>query len=578
MKKPSRFARTTALWAPAASFLGNFARFAGARGWIAAALVGLSAILDGAGVVLLIPILDAVVNPGGGQLHLQAAMDSIGAHSAFARLTVMLMAFTAISVLRALMLYTRDLRLAELQGDFAMHERNKIMRTLAAAPWNRIAALSHARVTSLITVEVNRIGSSAQFLIQGSVALVMLTVQGALAITLAPGLALTIVGILLVGGAAILLAQGKTRDIGTSMVDANHKMMGSATGFLGGLKAATAQNSQTGFVDEFAVIQRGTRMRQVEFIQRQAKGRRVFAIGSAVMGAIVVMTGFLAAVSPAILITIVLIFGRMSGPAMMIQQSVQNFFFGLPAYEAIRALETELLGSSEPTPIPVPPPPGPIELKGVSFLHPGGGGLKPADLMIEPGSFIGITGPSGAGKTTLVELLTTLQHPQTGLLTIGGVPLDPALEAGWRASLAYVPQEGFLFNDTVRRNLTWGTEGVSDEAIWDALRLAGAEQIVRRLQEGLESLVGERGIMLSGGERQRLAIARALLRKPRLLVLDEAANAIDAAGEMALLERLAALNPRPTIVMISHRAESLTACDRVITIELGQLSADPLPL
>ncbi|MEO7690491.1 MAG: ATP-binding cassette domain-containing protein, partial [Sphingomonas sp.] len=134
------------------------------------------------------------------------------------------------------------------------------------------------------------------------------------------------------------------------------------------------------------------------------------------------------------------------------------------------------------------------------------------------------------------------------------------------------PQEGFLFNDTVRRNLTWGTAGIAEAAIWDALRLAGAEEIVRRLSEGLDSMVGERGIALSGGERQRLAIARALLRNPRLLVLDEAANAIDAAGEKALLERLAALDPRPTIVMISHRAESLVRCDRVITIELGQLS------
>jgi ATP-binding cassette subfamily C protein len=290
------------------------------------------------------------------------------------------------------------------------------------------------------------------------------------------------------------------------------------------------------------------------------------------MGAIVVMVGFTASVSPEVLIMIVVIFARMSAPALTIQQSVQNFFFNLPAFQAIRRLETELSGSDGPAPTPIAPPPGAIELQGVSFLHPGGGGLRPASLTIEPGAFIGITGPSGAGKTTLVELLTTLQEPQTGQLLVGGEPLDAARQAGWRESLAYVPQEGFLFNDTVRRNLTWGTASVEEPAIWEALRLAGAEEIVRRLSDGLDSLVGERGIALSGGERQRLAIARGLLRDPRLLVLDEAANAIDAGGEKALLERLAALNPRPTIVMISHRAESLVRCDRVITIELGQLS------
>jgi ATP-binding cassette subfamily C protein len=561
-----------ALWRPAMAFLGTFTRFAGVRGWTAAALVGFAAILDGAGIILLIPIVEAVVSPDGGHLQTRAILDGIGVHTQLGRLAVLLGAFVSVSLLRAVTIYARDMRLALLQGDFAEHERNRIMRTLAAAPWSRIAALSHARVTSLISVEVNRIGASAQFLINGSVALIMLIVQGTLAFALAPALALTIVAIFVVGGGAILLAQGRIRDIGSGLVEANHKMMGSATGFLGGLKAATAQNAQGGFVDEFATIQRSVRGRQIEFMERQARGRRLFAIGSALMGAIVVLTGYVATVPPAILITLVLIFARMSGPALVIQVAVQNFFFGLPAFEAIRKLEDELSANAAPTPVPVAPPPGAIALQGASFLHPGGGGLHPADLTIEPGAFIGITGPSGAGKTTLIELLTTLQEPQTGRMLIGGEPLDDARRAGWRESLAYVPQEGFLFNDSVRRNLTWGTSGIDEARLWEALRLAGAEEIVARLPKGLDSLVGERGSALSGGERQRLAIARALLRDPRLLVLDEAANAIDAAGEAALLERLAALDPRPTIVMISHRAESLVRCDRVITIEQGRLS------
>ena len=572
MKAPPRFAAITRLWAQAAAFLGNFTHFAGMRTWKAIGLVAFAAVLDGAGIVLLIPILDAVVSPNGGHFEIQAMLNRIGVHTPLARLAVLLAAFVCVSLLRAFMLYARDMYLALLQGDFAEHERNKIMRTLAGAPWVRIARLSHARVTSLISVEVNRIGAGAQFMVQGSVALMMLVVQGGLAIALAPALALTIIAILIVGGGAIMLAQGKIRDIGTGMVEANHKMMGSATGFLGGLKAATAQNAQSGFVDEFATIQRRVRERQLEFMERQAKGRRLFAIGSALMGAVVVMVGFSATVSPAILIMIVLIFARMGAPALTIQMSVQNFFFNLPAFEAIQKLETELEGSAEPPPTPILPPPGAIVLEDVSFLHPGGGGLHPASLTIEPGAFIGITGPSGAGKTTLVELLTTLQAPQTGQLLIGGEPLDAARQAGWRESLAYVPQEGFLFNDTVRRNLTWGTAGIEDAAIWDALRLAGAEEIVRRLSEGLDSMVGERGIALSGGERQRLAIARALLRRPRLLVLDEATNAIDAASEAALLDRLAALDPRPTIVMISHRAESMACCDQVITIERGAIA------
>jgi len=136
-----------------------------------------------------------------------------------------------------------------------------------------------------------------------------------------------------------------------------------------------------------------------------------------------------------------------------------------------------------------------------------------------------------------------------------------------------VPQDGFLFHDSVRRNLNWGAIEADDDALWRALDFAGAGALVRALPDGLDTVVGERGSLLSGGERQRLAIARALLRRPRLLVLDEATNAIDATSEAALLGRLAALDPRPTIVMISHRAESMACCDQVITIDRGAIAA-----
>jgi ATP-binding cassette subfamily C protein len=206
----------------------------------------------------------------------------------------------------------------------------------------------------------------------------------------------------------------------------------------------------------------------------------------------------------------------------------------------------------------------------VRYLHAGGGGVKQADFAIAPGAFAGVAGPSGAGKTTLIDVLIGLLVPQAGEFSVGGVALDPARAMGWRQQLAYVPQDGFVFNDTVRRNLTWACPDADDESLWRALALSGGDAIVERLPEGLDTIVGERGALLSGGERQRITLARALVGSPRLLVLDEALNAVDADSESAVLARLAALDPRPTIVMVSHRAASLIHCDQVIAVDNGE--------
>ena len=140
----------------------------------------------------------------------------------------------------------------------------------------------------------------------------------------------------------------------------------------------------------------------------------------------------------------------------------------------------------------------------------------------------------------------------------------------WRNQTSYVSQDPFLFHDTVRRNLTWVRQDAREDDLWGALRLVGAEAMVRGMEQGLETVVGERGMLVSGGERQRLALARALLRNPRLLILDEATNAIDMGSEREILERLLALKSRPTIIMIAHRAESLDLCERILALEDGR--------
>lgn len=574
MSGPSLLSRMRELAAATSGMFAAFAGYAGWRSFRVGLLVAAAAVLDGFGVLLLVPILSVVVEAGAGGAHsglVSRTLRGLGAVEPMQQLALLVAVFVAVSILRGITLYARDMALGNLQTGFIVSERNRAMQALAGAPWNRVVGLRHAKVTNVITNEITRLSSASYFMVQGIVLTAMLVIQTGIAFSLAPTLAALAVGLLALGGVAFLMTQGATRQLGSSVVAAGQAMMANAAGLLSGLKTAVAQNAQASFVAEFETIQRNIREYQLQFQRRQARGRMIFAFVTSLLGAVVVLAGFgLMQITPAVLITLVLVFGRMSGPAMQLYQAGQQFVFALPSFESVRGLEAELRGNDTGSgAAPAPPPPGPIEVIDASYAHPGGRGVRGATLTIPAGAFVGFAGASGAGKTTLVDMIAGLLTPQSGEVRVGGAPLEGGVLAGWGDSIAYVSQEGFLFHDTARRNLTWSNPDASDSAIAEALALAGATDIVARMEHGLETVIGERGTLLSGGERQRLGLARAFLRKPRLLVLDEAANAIDAPAEAALLDRLAALTPRPTILMISHREESLKWCDRIVRVEDG---------
>ena len=215
-----------------------------------------------------------------------------------------------------------------------------------------------------------------------------------------------------------------------------------------------------------------------------------------------------------------------------------------------------------------------IRFEGVSIRYEGAhlDALIGVDLTIRAGEFVGIVGPTGGGKSTLVDALLGLLTPTSGRVTVDGVDIR-GNEKAWHESLGVVHQTVFLADTSIRRNVALGVrdDEIDDAVVAEAIRLAQLEQFVATLPEGLETVVGQRGVRLSGGQRQRLAIARAVYRQPSVLVFDEGTSALDIVTEGALLKALAPLRGRRTIVVVAHRLTTVATADRVVLVDDGRL-------
>ncbi|MBX6167495.1 MAG: ABC transporter ATP-binding protein [Thermobispora bispora] len=217
--------------------------------------------------------------------------------------------------------------------------------------------------------------------------------------------------------------------------------------------------------------------------------------------------------------------------------------------------------------------PARVEIEHVSYgCEPGAPVLKDVCFRVEPGRTVAIVGPTGSGKSTLTQLLVRLIDPDGGAIRIDGIDLRELAKGELSAAAALVPQQAFLFDDTVRGNITLGLP-IPDDEVWAALRLAQADEFVAALPGGLDTRVRERGATLSGGQRQRIALARALVRRPRLLILDDATSSVDPQVEQRILHGLREGTPDSTVIVVAYRMATIALADEVVYLEQGKVVA-----
>ncbi len=197
--------------------------------------------------------------------------------------------------------------------------------------------------------------------------------------------------------------------------------------------------------------------------------------------------------------------------------------------------------------------------------------LRDIDVTIPKNKSVAFIGPSGAGKTTMVDLILGVLKPKEGRITVDGTDIAVSYR-GWHEKIGYIPQTIYMLDDTIRNNIAFGqAETIDDALIWEALKQAQLDDFVRSLDEGLDTMIGEAGVRLSGGQRQRIGIARALYRRPQVLVLDEATSALDTETEAAVMEAIDGLQGKMTMLIIAHRLSTIENCDVVYKVEDGSI-------
>jgi ATP-binding cassette subfamily C protein len=363
---------------------------------------------------------------------------------------------------------------------------------------------------------------------------------------------------------------------GAAVSESVSEVYSAATEHLQNLKAMKFYDAQTSDLAMFSSLQSSALQQTLESTRSQAAAAFWFEAGSLiVLGAIIFASLQILNVAPASILLLLAVFTRLFPRLATTQGELQAFLSELPAFENLMTIYRECMANAE---VPGAASSGPalaheIRLERVGFRYDADRPLVLRDLSltIAAGKITAIVGSSGAGKSTVADLVNGLLSPGTGRVLVDGAELTPQAARAGRRHVGYVAQDTVLFHDTVRANLSWANPDASEQEMKESLSLAAAE-FVFELPQGLDTTVGDRGMLLSHGQRQRIALARALLRSPGLLILDEATSSLDFDNEKRILDAIERLKGRATVLLIAHRVSAIQRADIIYLIENGSVA------
>lgn len=556
------------------NFFVYFARAYRGRTALMIVLLVLAGLAEGVGIATLLPVLEigtAAANqaPTGIGLKVAGVVRGIGLEPTLPVLLLLIVgAMTAKGVFRWLAMSQVGFIVARVATDL----RLRLLQAIMKAEWRYFTSKPTGHFAAAISNEAHRAASAYQQACAALAALMQVTVYTGLVLLMSWQVALFAI---LVGGGVVWLLRGfveASRRAGGEQTQLMRSLVARLTEALPSIKSIKAMGKEQFLyplleaeAQEFNQAQR-RQVRASETLKSFQEPILTIAVAAGLYGVIEYTEAPFSTV-----LVMVFLFYRLVGYINQIQSNYQTMTTGESAFFSImeHVQGAEQAAEDRSGRAIAPDFSVGIRLEDVTFAYDDHVVLDGVDLEIPAGKFVALVGPSGSGKTTIADLIVRLHRPRGGRVLVDGVDLADIDLSTWREELGYVPQELLLFHDTIERNVTLRNDTISRADVEAALRAADAWSFVEAQPRGLDQMVGEMGSMLSGGQRQRIAIARALVGRPRLLILDEATTALDPHTEAEITATLRKLAGTVTILAISHQAALRDVADIVYRIDKG---------
>lgn len=562
--------------ADAFELFGLFWRLTEGRIAIGIVLTLLAGLTEGFSLILLIPIVAASVP---GQSEQVANIPLIGdiLSSTQPDLAVLLMIFVMLIVLQAFLTRFKNIYNTRFKREATDAMRLNLFDAISQAQWSAISTRRNSDLNHVLSSDAERITQAVSSGLNIFQALIMLAVYLVLASIVSWQMALFAVGVGALLFAALYPIRVRSQAHGEKLTQKLQTQNQVVLEFITSIRLAKLFTSEDYHHNAYKKHLGEVRREMLDFFTISSWATVFFQIGAAVIAAIFVWLAIrVSELDFARLGVLMIIFVRLAPRFNMVQDAAQQFLGNAPAYLNYREMLGFFTKHHEPDHDLRTSPPDlarSLTMKNlsVSFENASTKALDDINCVVAAGRITAIVGHSGSGKSTLADVILGLGRPSDGTVLIDDEPLVESNRRAWRSSVACVPQDAFLLNDTIAANLRIAKADASDDELWRCLEQANMGDFVRALPDGLNTIAGDRGARFSGGERQRLAVARALVRRPQLLLLDEATSALDWENQNIIAEVIQSLRGEMTIITIAHRPSLITFADDVIALDGGRL-------